>query len=84
MAYRDERYYFSASQSANAHYELCLQLETYPLFGSQYEEAALWSLFIITATADPALWKESTFDVLRKCTFDGNDEKAFTNTLQGG
>lgn len=65
IAHRDVRY-FLASESADAHYQYCVGLETYPLFGTPYEEAALWSLFIITATADPRLWKGSTLDVLRK------------------
>ncbi|CZT15834.1 uncharacterized protein RCC_01670 [Ramularia collo-cygni] len=65
VAHRDVRY-FLASESADAHYLYCTGLETYPLFGTPFEEAALWSLFIITATADPKFWKESTLDVLRR------------------
>lgn len=76
---RSNMQYFLASESADAHYEYCALLETYPLFGTPFEEAALWSLFIITATANPRLWKRSTFNILREWRLTVNNPSARTD-----
>ena len=47
-ATRDDGY-FRASDAMDVHYTEMLSLETENLLGTQYEEPALWSIFIITA-----------------------------------
>jgi hypothetical protein len=63
-ATRDDGY-FRASDAMDVHYTEMLSLETENLLGTQYEEPALWSIFIITATATPRLRKPRSYNLIR-------------------
>jgi len=63
-ATRDDGY-FRASDAMDVHYTEMLSLETENLLGTQYEEPALWSIFIITATATPRLRKPRSYNIIR-------------------
>lgn len=63
-ATRDDGY-FRASDAMDIHYHEMLSLETESLFGTPYEKLALWSIFIITATATPSLRKPKSYNLIR-------------------
>jgi len=63
-ATRDDGY-FRASDAMDVHYTEMLSLETENLLGTQYEEPALWAIFIITATATPRLRKPRSYNLIR-------------------
>lgn len=62
--HKDEGY-FRASDIMDEHYLQLAALEADELLGTQYEEAALWSLFIITSTATAELWQARSLNIIR-------------------
>jgi hypothetical protein len=58
--------YFGASDATDEHYRSIQRLQTEHLCGTRFEGAALWSLFIITATATSSLWTPRSIGLLAR------------------
>ena len=58
--------YFSSADAMDEHYLQTQGIETQHLLGTEFEEAALWSVFIVTATATPSIRNRRSIDILRQ------------------
>jgi hypothetical protein len=58
--------YFSSADAMDEHYMQTQPIETEYLVGTEFEEAALWSVFIVTATATPSIRSRRSIEILRR------------------
>lgn len=56
--------YFSSADAMDEHYMEVQTIEAEQLLGTKFEEATLWSIFIVTATATPSIRTQRSLDLI--------------------